>query len=173
MRAAYEAELSRITSADMILQSAASLLNIGGLRLGLGAGFGRPSAIWSRCATRSTPSVGCCRCSSAARRRVAPAARRALSAADGLYARDSEREPSAAAEGPVGQPAAPEAPASQSAAPDGGPSASQRPSRQPRRPRRQRVPARPSPAAGCGCRGAEQIPPRLPPWFGAPGVCAR
>lgn len=35
MRAAYEAELSRISSADMILQSAASLLNIGGLRLGL------------------------------------------------------------------------------------------------------------------------------------------
>lgn len=35
MRAAYEAELARITSADMILQSAASLLNIGGLRLGL------------------------------------------------------------------------------------------------------------------------------------------
>jgi hypothetical protein len=35
MRATYEAELSRITSADMILQSAASLLNIGGLRLGL------------------------------------------------------------------------------------------------------------------------------------------
>lgn len=35
MRAAYEAELSRITTGDMILQSAASLLNIGGLRLGL------------------------------------------------------------------------------------------------------------------------------------------
>jgi hypothetical protein len=35
MRAAYEAELSRISSADMILQSAASLLNIGGMRLGL------------------------------------------------------------------------------------------------------------------------------------------
>jgi hypothetical protein len=35
LRAAYEAELSRISSADMILQSAASLLNIGGLRLGL------------------------------------------------------------------------------------------------------------------------------------------
>jgi hypothetical protein len=35
MRAAYEAELARISSADMILQSAASLLNIGGLRLGL------------------------------------------------------------------------------------------------------------------------------------------
>jgi hypothetical protein len=35
MRAAYEAELARITSSDMILQTAASLLNIGGLRLGL------------------------------------------------------------------------------------------------------------------------------------------
>jgi hypothetical protein len=35
MRAAYEAELSRITTEDMILQAAASLLNIGGMRLGL------------------------------------------------------------------------------------------------------------------------------------------
>jgi hypothetical protein len=38
MRAAYEAELSRISSADMILQTAVSLLNIGGLRLGLAPG---------------------------------------------------------------------------------------------------------------------------------------
>jgi hypothetical protein len=38
LRAAYEAELSRITSADMILQSAVSLLNIGGRRLGLAPG---------------------------------------------------------------------------------------------------------------------------------------
>ncbi|HEY3865635.1 MAG TPA: hypothetical protein VGL54_06075 [Solirubrobacteraceae bacterium] len=38
MRAAYEAELSRITSADMILQSAVSLLNLGGRRLGLAPG---------------------------------------------------------------------------------------------------------------------------------------
>jgi hypothetical protein len=37
-RAAYEAELSRITSADMMLQAAVSLLNIGGRRLGLSAG---------------------------------------------------------------------------------------------------------------------------------------
>jgi hypothetical protein len=37
-RAAYEAELSRITSADMILQSAVSLLNLGGRRLGLAPG---------------------------------------------------------------------------------------------------------------------------------------
>jgi hypothetical protein len=37
-RAAYEAELSRITSADMILQAAVSLLNLGGRRLGLAPG---------------------------------------------------------------------------------------------------------------------------------------
>ncbi|MGH2832479.1 MAG: hypothetical protein ACRDK2_06850 [Solirubrobacteraceae bacterium] len=35
LRAAYEAELSRITSGEMILQAAASLLNIGARRLGL------------------------------------------------------------------------------------------------------------------------------------------
>lgn len=37
LRAAYEAELSRITSAEVMLQSAVSLLNIGGRRLGAGA----------------------------------------------------------------------------------------------------------------------------------------
>ncbi len=35
LRAAYEAELSRITPADMMLQAAVSLLNIGARRLGL------------------------------------------------------------------------------------------------------------------------------------------
>ena len=35
LRAAYEAEISRVTSTDMILQSVVSLLNIGGHRLGL------------------------------------------------------------------------------------------------------------------------------------------
>jgi len=35
MRAAYEAELSRIASVDLVLQAAASLLNIGAHRLGL------------------------------------------------------------------------------------------------------------------------------------------
>jgi hypothetical protein len=35
MRAAYEAELNRISSTEMILQTAVSLLNIGGRRLGL------------------------------------------------------------------------------------------------------------------------------------------
>ncbi|HZL47639.1 MAG TPA: hypothetical protein VFC30_01340 [Solirubrobacteraceae bacterium] len=37
-RAAYEAELSRITSSEMILQTAVSLLNLGGRRLGLAPG---------------------------------------------------------------------------------------------------------------------------------------
>ena len=35
LRAVYEAELNRITSAEMILQTAVSLINIGGRRLGL------------------------------------------------------------------------------------------------------------------------------------------
>jgi len=41
LRAAYAAELSRVTSADMVLQAAASLLNIGAYRLGL---LGEPEA---------------------------------------------------------------------------------------------------------------------------------
>lgn len=46
MRAAYEAELNRITSSEMILQTAVSLLNIGGRRLGLAppASSGDPAA---------------------------------------------------------------------------------------------------------------------------------
>ncbi len=38
LRAAYEAELSRITPTDMMLQAAVSLLNIGARRLGLTGG---------------------------------------------------------------------------------------------------------------------------------------
>lgn len=38
LRAAYEAELNRITSSELIVQTAVSLLNIGGRRLGLAAG---------------------------------------------------------------------------------------------------------------------------------------
>jgi hypothetical protein len=45
-RAAYEAELNRITSSEMILQTTVSLLNIGGRRLGLAppASPGDPAA---------------------------------------------------------------------------------------------------------------------------------
>jgi hypothetical protein len=38
LRAAYEAELSRVTSAEMVLQAAVSLINIGGFRLGAAGG---------------------------------------------------------------------------------------------------------------------------------------
>jgi Tetratrico peptide repeat len=38
LRAAYEAELNRITSSELIIQTAVSLLNVGGRRLGLAAG---------------------------------------------------------------------------------------------------------------------------------------
>lgn len=38
LRAAYEAELNRITSADLIMQTAVSLLNLGARRLGLTGG---------------------------------------------------------------------------------------------------------------------------------------
>ncbi len=44
LRAAYEAELSRITAAEVMLQTAVSLLNIGGRRLGLTGGPERPEA---------------------------------------------------------------------------------------------------------------------------------
>jgi hypothetical protein len=46
LRAAYEAELNRITSAEMIIQTAVSLINIAGRRLGLApsAAGGDPSA---------------------------------------------------------------------------------------------------------------------------------
>ncbi len=38
LRAAYEAELNRITTPEMIFQTAVSLLNLGGRRLGLAGG---------------------------------------------------------------------------------------------------------------------------------------
>jgi len=44
LRAAYEAEMSRISSADMILQAAVSLLNIGAYRLGSSATGGERQA---------------------------------------------------------------------------------------------------------------------------------
>ncbi|HEY3830637.1 MAG TPA: hypothetical protein VGL57_15720 [Solirubrobacteraceae bacterium] len=50
LRAAYEAELNRISSVDMVLQAAASLLNIGAHRLGLtGAGADGPRDLGQVC----------------------------------------------------------------------------------------------------------------------------
>ena len=44
LRAAYEAELARITATDMIAQAAVSLLNIGARRIGRGPGSGETAA---------------------------------------------------------------------------------------------------------------------------------
>lgn len=58
-RAAYEAELNRISSSEMILQTAVSLLNIGGRRLGLApsAPSGEPGAGASPSASRDLEQV--------------------------------------------------------------------------------------------------------------------
>ncbi len=48
LRAAYEAELNRITSSEMIIQTTVSLINIGGRRLGLAAPGGSPAAAGER-----------------------------------------------------------------------------------------------------------------------------
>lgn len=57
LRAAYEAELSRLTSADVILQAAVSLLNIGGYRLGLAPPPGEPDGAQAGAATRDLEQV--------------------------------------------------------------------------------------------------------------------
>ena len=96
LRAAYEAELSRITSADMMLQAAVSLLNIGSYRL---AAPRRPSSHGRRTGRCARPRAGARRDrrgQSAAgdpratrSGRAASAAQRALAAADGICARDA------------------------------------------------------------------------------------
>ncbi len=48
IRAAYEAELSRISATDMIAQAAVSLLNIGARRLGPPSGDGDPEQVAGR-----------------------------------------------------------------------------------------------------------------------------
>ena len=48
LRAAYEAEISRVTSTDMILQAVVSLLNIGGHRLGFSSEQAAPGGETSR-----------------------------------------------------------------------------------------------------------------------------
>ncbi len=90
MRAAYEAELARITSTDMILQTAASLLNIGGLRLGLVGGAGSSSTV-ERDLEQVRDAIDGVRAllpilERHSPPRAAPAARRALTVANGLYA---------------------------------------------------------------------------------------
>jgi hypothetical protein len=119
MRAAYEAELSRISSADMILQSAASLLNIGGLRLGL-----VPDSTVERDLEQVRDAIDAVSALLPILERHAPQQLRplrdALSQLQMAYTREIQNESQpAAAEGAASQPAAPEGTASQPAAPEG------------------------------------------------------
>ena len=171
LRAAYEAELSRITSADMMLQAAVSLLNIGARRLGRGrrraerraaADAGRRRARPRAGARRDRRRQGAAGDPRAPRARGArPAARRALAAADRLRARGCRRAAPSRRAGrrrPDGR--APRAGRRRAGRQAGqgerrGPASRARP-----------VPGRPSRAAGCGCPGAEcsAVRPRPACW---------
>jgi hypothetical protein len=118
MRAAYEAELNRITSTEMILQTAVSLLNIGGRRLGLppGAG-GDPSPAADRDLEQVRDAIDATRSLMPILERRVPRElgplRDAVSQLQMAYAREVQgaREPApaapAAASPPAGGPAAP------------------------------------------------------------------
>jgi hypothetical protein len=114
LRAAYEAELSRITSADMILQAAVSLLNLGGRRLGL-----VPGAEGERDLEQVRDAVDGARALLGILERSAPAQelrplRDALSQLQMAYAREAQAissagntDPSAQQERPIEQQSAP------------------------------------------------------------------
>jgi hypothetical protein len=145
LRAAWEEQLRLLTPADVIVQTAVSLISLAGRRLGLEPGP-RASAISARCATRSTGRARCCRCSNAAR----PADPRTAARGDlGAPARirESSREPAGA--GRRRPPRAARAVAQAAAVP-------------PRRRRRRRLKKRrrtgrgpPSAADACGCPARE------------------
>lgn len=121
LRAAYEAELSRITSVEMVIQSAVSLLNVGGRRLGLA-----PGAEGQRDLEQVRDAVDAVRgLLPVLERRMPPQElgplRDALSQLQMAYARESQPAPAAGegAEGPAGAGAgaAPPADASQGPGP--------------------------------------------------------
>lgn len=103
LRAAYEAELSRITSADMILQAAVSLLNLGGRRLGPIGDRPAPGAEGERDLAQVRDAVDGVRALlGIVERSVAPAELRplrdALSQLQMAYAREAQAASSAAAD---------------------------------------------------------------------------
>jgi hypothetical protein len=137
MRAAYEAEMSRITSADMVLQATVSLLNIGARRLGL---VGPPEGAAEQPAERDLEQV---RDAIDAVRGLMPVVERrapqearplrdALSQLQMAYARESQAAPGAPAQ--AGAPPAPGG-GPQSAPPTGppppGPAAAPKPDGKP------------------------------------------
>jgi hypothetical protein len=115
LRAAYEAELSRISSADMILQAAVSLLNLGGRRLGPIGDRPAPGAEGERDLAQVRDAIDAVRALLQILERSAPEELRplrdALAQLQMAYAREAQ------AGGEAGQSAQPPAPAAKSDAP--------------------------------------------------------
>lgn len=131
MRAAYEAELKRITTADMIIQTAVSLINLAGRRLGLG-----PGAQDERDLEQVRDAIDAVRGLMPVLERRAPGdmpqIREAMSQLQLAYARETATEAGAQASAPGGAGPGPEAPpaegppaepAPEGAAPQGAPDA--------------------------------------------------
>ncbi|HEX5851506.1 MAG TPA: hypothetical protein VFY36_00285 [Solirubrobacteraceae bacterium] len=139
MRAAYEAELSRITTTDMIAQATVSLLNLGARRLGPppqppsaadapGApdATGQDAAAAGRDLAQARDAIDAARALLAILERTIPAKelgplRDALSQLQMAYAREIQTNPAEAPPAPAAGPAAPTqgTPAEPRAKPDG------------------------------------------------------
>jgi hypothetical protein len=126
MRAAYEAELSRIASVDLVLQAAASLLNIGAHRLGLTRGPDAAAPPAPEDLEQVRDAVDAVRGLLPVIERSAPAELRplrdALSQLQMAYSRLVQATPAPAApagEQPAGAPVPPPAPAAAGAPPSG------------------------------------------------------
>jgi hypothetical protein len=109
LRAAYEAELSRVTSTDMILQATVSLLNLAGRRLGLA-----PGAEGERDLEQVRDAVDGVRALLGILERSAPAQelrplREALSQLQIAYAREAQAGGEPSDQRPAGEPGAPAA----------------------------------------------------------------
>jgi hypothetical protein len=145
MRAAYEAELSRVSSADMILQASVSLLNLGGRRLGLAPGSeGERDLAQVRDAVDGVRALMEILERSASAQELRPL-RDALSQLQMAYAREAQAGAGAAADpgAPQGQPAGQQNAPAGAAKPD-------------------------APAPGAGGGAAEE--PDAPPAEGKPGA---
>ena len=168
LRAAYEAELSRITTTDMIAQAAVSLLNIGARRLGAGGEAPAPSRRRQRDLEQVRDAIDGARALLEILERRIPQElaplRDALSRLQMAYAREISRRSArpAPADGAAGEPgaggAARRPPPPASAGSGEGPPG----------------PGRRSPAAGCGCPAAERAAgARRSPGCRRPVTCRR
>jgi hypothetical protein len=132
LRAAYEAELSRITTTDMIAQATVSLLNLGARRLGPPpSGAGQPDDPGAagqgtgRDLEQARDAIDAARALLAILERTIPQElkplRDAVSQLQMAYAREIQTAPAEARPAPVANPAAAAqgAPAAKSGAPDG------------------------------------------------------